>query len=410
VTTGGLVARTVPKSAMFGTPSVMYLVSEVTAMTSDAVRRANRLNALCSTGPRTQAGKAIAARNRTTCGLFASTLVIEAAGETAADWEAFRAAVLDDLRPVGVVEAELAADVAGLLWRRRRVAAYESAAITTRIGELPPDPDAVQPELTRTGIDPPVTAPATVRLAHLRGVLRISRGRLAEVRVAAALLVMLAEEPADRPIGADVGQRVVQAAGAVFGWAWQPGPWAPILETCGLTPTCVWGRAWTAGELRAVLAQAAAMTGRDPVAFPAEVAAQLDAEVRDAEQAVAAREHAEGALVGEMRAARARVAAIGLIADDKVVDRVIRAEAHLNRQLERAVALLERVQERRRNNEAAAAESAGAIVIGFDLPRLGLTAGDATPRPVGVLRAVNDDVPANDPAAGPIDRTVATVG
>jgi hypothetical protein len=49
-------------------------------------------------------------------------------------------------------------------------------------------------------------------------------------------------------------------------------------------------------------------------------------------------------------------------------------------------------------------------VIGFDLERPGLTAGDVTLRPVGVLRAVTDDDPADDPTARPIDRTVATVG
>jgi hypothetical protein len=213
------------------------------------------------------------------------------------------------------------------------VAAYEAAAITAGIGDLPPDPDAVEPELTWTGIDPPATAPATVRLAHLRGVLRISRGRLAEVRVAAALATGLENEPADRPVGADIGLKVVLAAGAVFGWVWEPDPWAPILESFGLTPTSIWGRAWTAGELRAVLARAAAVAGRDSEVLLPDVAARLDAEVRDAEQAVAAREWAEQELVDEMRAARARVAAAGLFADDKVLDRVIRAEAHLNRQL-----------------------------------------------------------------------------
>jgi hypothetical protein len=113
-----LVVKKVPemaKTADFCSVPKLDSMPRAKRMTSEVAVRANRLNALQSTGPRTAAGKAIAARNHTTCGLFASTLVIEAAGETAAAWDEFRAAVLADLQPVGVVEHELAADVAGLL-------------------------------------------------------------------------------------------------------------------------------------------------------------------------------------------------------------------------------------------------------------------------------------------------------
>src|SRR5438309_1113374 len=77
----------------------------------------------------------------------------------------------------------------------------------------------------------------------------------------------LADAPGGLAVGPEVGQAVVLAAGGALGWPWDPDPWAPILAGCGLTPTCVWGRAWTAGELRVVLARAAEGAGRDPGAL-----------------------------------------------------------------------------------------------------------------------------------------------
>jgi hypothetical protein len=151
-----------------------------------------------------------------------------------------------------------------------------------------------------------------------------------------------------------------------------------------------------------VLARAAQTTGRDAAGLLKDVAARLAAEVTNADEVIASRERAEWELVDEMRAARVRTTAAGLLADDKVVDRVIRAEAHFQRQLDRALGLLDKMQERRRDSGAAGApvEPAGAVVIGFDLQRMELAAEDATPRSVGALRAVVGDGPADDPNAG----------
>jgi hypothetical protein len=145
-----------------------------------------------------------------------------------------------------------------------------------------------------------------------------------------------------------------------------------------MTPTSVWGRTWTAGELRAVLDRAAVTAGREPAALLTEVIAQLAAEVANVEEAIVTRERAEVALVGEMRVARGRAAAAMLLADDKVIDRVVRAEGHLQRQLERTVALLEQVQGRRRAGEVA--DGAGpAVLVGFGLRALPPETGEDRP-------------------------------
>ena len=96
-------------------------------MLNPAKLSANQRNAQLSTGPRTFDGKAIARMNATNHGLRAASPTVP--GECPEQWEAFRDAMLHDLAPAGVLEAELAERVALLTWRLRRVSAYESGVI-----------------------------------------------------------------------------------------------------------------------------------------------------------------------------------------------------------------------------------------------------------------------------------------
>jgi len=87
---------------------------------------ANRLNALKSTGPRTEEGKAVSFYNALTHGLLASDVVLP--NENRVDFEKFR----DELRsslPValdGRVELELFDHLTLRMWRLRRCARIES--------------------------------------------------------------------------------------------------------------------------------------------------------------------------------------------------------------------------------------------------------------------------------------------
>ena len=92
-------------------------------MASHKQNRANRRNALASTGPRTLAGKRKVSRNALKHGLLAKDLVIR--GESRADWEAFRDDLLEDLAPQRPLERLLADHLVASAWRLRRAARYE---------------------------------------------------------------------------------------------------------------------------------------------------------------------------------------------------------------------------------------------------------------------------------------------
>ena len=80
-------------------------------------------------GPSTAAGKAASSRNSLRHGLQAASLVIPGV-ESEEDWAEFSHGVDASLAPRGAVEAALAARVAELLWRIRRIPRAEHDMIT----------------------------------------------------------------------------------------------------------------------------------------------------------------------------------------------------------------------------------------------------------------------------------------
>ena len=95
-------------------------------MASPAQVLANRRNAARSTGPRSAAGKARAARNALAHGLTADKVLDGEEDRTA--FEALRAELGETWRPQGEVEAALVERMALLLWRMRRAAELEGRA------------------------------------------------------------------------------------------------------------------------------------------------------------------------------------------------------------------------------------------------------------------------------------------
>jgi len=87
-------------------------------MTSVGRIEANRRNALLSTGPRTDVGKAIVARNAMRPGLRARQVLIT--GESEVEFDAFREAMAEYYEPVGVLEGELVDGITIALWRLKR--------------------------------------------------------------------------------------------------------------------------------------------------------------------------------------------------------------------------------------------------------------------------------------------------
>jgi hypothetical protein len=91
---------------------------------------ANRANAKHSTGPKTEAGKSRSKLNALKHGLSAERVVI--GDEDPREFEALRAELQRDCQPDTALENELAEQLAGILWRLRRVSAIEAAIVNAR--------------------------------------------------------------------------------------------------------------------------------------------------------------------------------------------------------------------------------------------------------------------------------------
>jgi hypothetical protein len=93
-------------------------------MATQAQIAANRLNAQKSTGPKSPEGKAKVAQNAVKHGLLARDAVIR--GEDPDQFEAFRAEMIDELKPAGALESMLAGRIVGLSWRLRRAERFQN--------------------------------------------------------------------------------------------------------------------------------------------------------------------------------------------------------------------------------------------------------------------------------------------
>jgi hypothetical protein len=93
-------------------------------MTSRPQWQANRLNALKSTGPRTEEGKRVSRCNALRHGLTGETVIDGL--EDSEDYRGFEAAIIADYDAETAVERELVLRLASLLWRLRRIIAIET--------------------------------------------------------------------------------------------------------------------------------------------------------------------------------------------------------------------------------------------------------------------------------------------
>ncbi|MGB8559519.1 MAG: hypothetical protein WCD62_13930 [Pseudolabrys sp.] len=94
-------------------------------MTTVKQIEANRLNALRSTGPRTEDGKQRSRCNAIRHGLTAETVLVGL--EDIEDYEAFEATIIADYDARSAVEREFVLRLASVLWRLRRAAGIETS-------------------------------------------------------------------------------------------------------------------------------------------------------------------------------------------------------------------------------------------------------------------------------------------
>jgi hypothetical protein len=105
-------------------------MSEIIPARPGASRRRiqiNRRNARASTGPRTPEGKQAAGQNAIVHGLTAHKSLLM--HEDPQEFQRLRAGIFAEIGPRGVLESELADQIADILWRLRRGPEFERALI-----------------------------------------------------------------------------------------------------------------------------------------------------------------------------------------------------------------------------------------------------------------------------------------
>jgi hypothetical protein len=102
-------------------------------MATEAQIKANRKNALKSTGPRTEEGKEAVSQNATKHGLCSCKNVIRS--ESQEEYNLFHDEMISDLSPVGAMEEVLAERIVSLSWRLKRAEVYQNSAMEVLIDE-----------------------------------------------------------------------------------------------------------------------------------------------------------------------------------------------------------------------------------------------------------------------------------
>src|SRR5271154_4703280 len=99
--------------------------------------RANRANALLSTGPRTPAGKQRSSLNALRHGLTAASPVLPS--EDQAAFDAHRRGFFDEYQPATPTESQLVQELADTSWRLNRIPLLEAEVLSRAAAPVPPD-------------------------------------------------------------------------------------------------------------------------------------------------------------------------------------------------------------------------------------------------------------------------------
>lgn len=265
-------------------------------------------------GPKTEAGKAVVRLNAVQHGVLSTTPVIPGL-EREEDWEEHRAGVLASLAPQGHMEMALAERVVLQLWRLQRVARYEREVVA--VSQERVEDDLAEERRFRTGAPESVEqARDAIRAAedHLRsleGLAKMADGTSLSADDATTILAYVADF-----VGVDLDEDDVPLPDVL-----QEADWDDF-------------DSWTAGLVREAI---------DAIAAHAEMEDLLAVAVERARTSVSTKEDQLNRLVVELdRMRRQR-----LLPDGETLQKLVRYEAHLNRQLYQALHELEALQARR---------------------------------------------------------------
>jgi len=161
---------------------------------SEAIAARNRLNAQHSTGPRTAAGKAAASRNAVKHGLL-GTQPLALPSEDQAAMDAQRDDYVADLAASGTVQIDLAERASFLVWRLARLARYKRGLLTPADSR----PASLSGTVPSPALDPAYRAAlqadlddATYTLERLQSWGRLPADQPLAARAATALLTLYA--------------------------------------------------------------------------------------------------------------------------------------------------------------------------------------------------------------------------
>jgi hypothetical protein len=116
-------------------------------MSSEAQIAANRLNAQKSTGPRTEAGKAIVSRNGEKHTKLARAMLVSSQSlkESSVEFRTLCDEYYESLDPVGPLEEMLVDSLVTAVWRKRRARYVESGEIAMNLDSQDKKPDEIDP-------------------------------------------------------------------------------------------------------------------------------------------------------------------------------------------------------------------------------------------------------------------------
>jgi hypothetical protein len=273
-------------------------------------------------GPKSEGGKVVARWNATRHGIRSPSPVVPGV-EKARDWEDHRDGVLDNLSPSGHLELTLAERVALLSWRLHRVTRYETETISLAQAEIADD------LARRRRISSGVFADS-----HPEDALEKPK----ELRRTENLLDKLPEMPDGKKLRSEDAANVLEAvAGRVEKEELVEGLDLPgVPEWAGLDEYPSEWDGWTVEVVRACLRTIAEAAGED-----------LEELLEGARE-----ETRLGGIQAKNRAEEVKKALAGmtherLLPDDKTLEKISRYEAHLSRQLFKALHELEALQVRR---------------------------------------------------------------
>src|SRR6266540_6315884 len=121
-------------------------------MSTRAQRRANRINALASTGARTEEGKRVVASNPIRHGLTAKTVVLNT--ESQPEYDALHTGLRNSHKPANEQEELLVKEIADCSWRLQRCRNIEHRLFSVHTSIFGTDPDPDEKNVRRAHTDP----------------------------------------------------------------------------------------------------------------------------------------------------------------------------------------------------------------------------------------------------------------